>query len=275
MAEATRIANRSARVLWRTKTLNQRQNRPIPPQINELVSTLQRHNFTNVSPAGDIYQIIVNFTTPEGKVCHITLHTGGRTDMEGSAGAFHIKIEDLPDVPRSRFGAPKEKSTRYYRFEPVVVTVDGVNVLHFQNINYVPQGNVFGGPKPITPPILNTHMQTVMGLLNSVNILMGTSPEAVVLSEANREARIAAAANRWGVAAAPAAAAPAAPAAAPAAPPAAPAAAPAAPAAPAPAAASSPKPGNWNYEGSNGGRRKRKQTKKRKINRRRTRRSRN
>jgi hypothetical protein len=180
MAEKNvRIANRAARSLWRIKTVDNKNTRPIPAQIKKtLVDELKRNNFTNVSSTGDIFQIIVHFTTPEGKKCHITLHTGGVTDKEGAAGAFHIKIEDTP--PTFGKSGAKEPTYRYYRFEPFVVTINGKNILHFRNISYTPrETSVHGATKPlINSPNLNTHMQTVMGLLNSVNIPMGTSPDA-------------------------------------------------------------------------------------------------
>jgi len=178
MAEAVRNANRAARSLWRSKTKDNTNTRPIPAEIKKnLVEELERNAFTKVSSGSDIYQIIVNFTTPEGKTCHITLHTGGKADKEGAAGAFHIKIEDTP--PTFGKSGAKEPTYRYYRFEPFVVSINGNNILHFKDISYRPQEtSVYGATKPINPPILNTHMQTVMGLLNFVNIPMGTSPSA-------------------------------------------------------------------------------------------------
>jgi len=177
MAENVRIANRTTRSLWRTKTKDNKNTRPIPIQIKKnLKEELEKSAFTKVSLNDDIYQIIVYFTTPEGNKCHITLHTGGVADKEGAAGAFHIKIEDIP--PTFGKSGAKEPTYRYYRFEPLVVSINGNNILHFKNISYTPKDTtVYGGKKNIGEP-LNTHMQTVMELLNKVNIPMGTYSKA-------------------------------------------------------------------------------------------------
>jgi len=194
--KATRAANVTARSLYRRRTLDGKGERPMPVEIKvNLIDKLKQANFKNVSINDSYKTAVIEFTTPEGYACHITLHVAD-VDDPSAVGAFHVVIEERK-IPKSK----QIEDKRYYRFKPIVDIVNENNILHFEHITYKPRSeNIYGKPDPLPEP-LNTHMNTVLTQLNSVNIPMGTSvvaaaaPPAAAAATSLPKAKV----NRWGV----------------------------------------------------------------------------
>jgi hypothetical protein len=114
-------------------------------------------------PEGDSGQIVIKFTTRNGYSCHLTFHTGGKGE-ESTKGAFHVVIDEKGSEPK-----------RYYRFEPYI---DGSH-LKLRDIRFKPiSPDVFGLAKPLGDHDLDEAMKEVIQAVNSSNIAVGGKPVA-------------------------------------------------------------------------------------------------